>query len=147
MSVEEAEKIEQALESAAQMAGGTGKRVKAPKPPKEVDPAQANEMDLIKDSKKEMTKVKGWETNMQLKHGKLYALDSRYVAKQLYKDMDKVLGGISSLSAWILEKVNTFTHMAAANVDDTMLPGVQAKVFEVEQLMNDLNKRLKDIKV
>ena len=84
---------------------------------------------------------------MQLKHGTLYALDSRYVAKQLYKDMDKVLGGISSLSAWILEKVNTFTHMAAANVDDTMLPEVQAKVFEVEQLMNDLNKRLKDVKV
>ena len=74
-------------------------------------------------------------------------LSTRYVAKQLYKDMDKVLGGISSLSAWILEKVNTFTHMAAVNVDGTMLLKVQAKVFEVEQLMNDLNKRLKDIKV
>ena len=54
MSAEEAEKIGQALKSAAaQMSGGTGRRVKAPKQAKEVDPVQAKQMELIKDSKRD----------------------------------------------------------------------------------------------
>ena len=33
---------------------------------------------LIRDAKKEVTKIKAWETEIQLKSGKLRALDERY---------------------------------------------------------------------
>ena len=118
------------------------------KTPKETDPEIQKKLDLLKIARKNITKLQGLETMMLLKNSKLQSSpNAKYIGKQIYKDVDKVLVLLSDTQKWMMAKLTQWEHMSPALLEDKMGNEAEAKVSEVSNKVETTKKNLRNLGV